>query len=211
MHRIFSTFCAALLLAFVTAAPAFAQTAEAPIERARAMIAEAGVGDLFEPAEDAESIRVRHAASGLICRFYGGEARTRIMTFDGRPRGDDVGCARDTDEQYVTLYATRYSPTISVQQALNDAEEAIRARFSDARPTPSLLSVSSEALPQPSASHFFVTIDGERWITSAIVAQSGDWIIKLRYSAPAPDDQVLTRLQLEAGTTFMLMLMDVAG
>jgi hypothetical protein len=197
--------------AFAAVNPAFAQTTEpGGGQPAQALLETHGVADLFEVLES-DHIKVRHTASRLTCHFYGGETRITIMTFEGSPRGDDVGCNAESDEQHsITLYATRYTPPITIEQSLADAEAGIRNRFSDARPTPTLLTMASEGLPASIARHFLISVQGEQWITSAIVAQSGEWIIKLRYSAPAPDNDGLMRGQLEAGAIFTLALMDIA-
>ena len=69
--------------------------------------------------------------------------------------------------------------------------------------------MQSEGLPEARSAHFVVTIRGERWITSALVARSGDWIVKLRYSARAVGDDEIMRHQLEAGAIFTLALMEL--
>jgi hypothetical protein len=193
------------------ASPALAQ-AHAPsgVATARALIEADHVGDLFEAVEDA-NIEVRHKASGLICHFYDNETTQRLLIFSGQPRGYDVGCAREREGQAVTLYATRYTPAISLQQALADAEAGIRNRFSDAQPTPALLSMTSEALPDMRVQHFLVTVRGERWLTSALVAQSREWIIMVRYSQRAVDQDALLQAQLEANAIMTLALLDIRG
>jgi hypothetical protein len=69
--------------------------------------------------------------------------------------------------------------------------------------------VSSEGLPQLHVAHFLVTIRDERWITSVLVAQSGDWIYKLRYTARAVEDDDLMRHQLEAAAMLTLVLVEL--
>ena len=205
-RKVLPPLAAAVALAFAT--PADAQTDGRPYAAARAMIDEAQLGDVFAPVED-DQISVRHMASGLVCRFSRGSARAELTTFSGQPRGDDVGCIRDSADQATTLYATRYAPPISAEQALYEAVAGIRHRFSDARPTPQTVQMSSEGLPEQHVAHFLVTVAGERWITSAIVARSGDWIIKLRYSARAVEDDAVMRHQIEAGAIFTLALLEM--
>lgn len=186
------------LLAFTTAAHAQSASAEAA---ARSMIESAQLGDIFEPVAD-DMIAVRHVRSGLVCHFSSTDRRAELVTFEGLPRGDDVGCVSDGDGRWTTLYATRYQPTPSLEEALGGAVAGIRHRFADAQPTPTLLTMETEGLPSPRVAHFIATIEGERWFTSAIVAQSGEWIFKLRYSARLTDEEDLMRHQLEAGALF---------
>jgi hypothetical protein len=193
------------------AAPAFAQAQvqEVGIEASRALIEAQGVTDLFEPIDDENSVEVRHAASGLTCHFFGDEWDVRLMTFDGLPRGEDVGCASQRTNRSITLYATRYAPPISTQQALDEAEAGIRDRFTDARPTPALLTMSTEGVPEQLIRHFLIILRDEQWMTSAYVARQGDWIVKLRYTQRAVDQDGLMQAQLEAGAIMALALLEI--
>lgn len=190
------------------AAPALGQT-PSQSAAARAMIDQFGVADLFDAVED-DSIAVRHRASGLTCHFYPEEnPRNELLVFTSQlARGEDVGCVSENSVRFVTLYATRHSPPITAEHALTEAEAGIRARFSDARPTPAVLRVSTEDLPQAHTRHFLITIDGEQWITSALVARSGDWIIKVRYTARAADDAIMPA-QLEANLYLQHVLLEL--
>jgi hypothetical protein len=179
------------------------------LEESRAFVEAQNVADLFEAIDD-DNIAVRHRNSRLVCRFYGGETTRRLVTFSGQPRGDDVGCITDREHQAITLYATRYTPAITPEQAMADAIAGIRHRFADARPTPTLLHMTSEGLPTPLVQHFLITLNGEQWITSVFVVQSGEWIIKLRYTARALDEAALMPAQLEANAVIMGALLDIA-
>lgn len=198
-------------LALSMTATALAETSvQGGIAAARAFIDSEGVGDVFEGVED-ENIKIRHRASGLTCHYYGEETTRRLLIFDGLARGDDVGCASEREHQAITLYATRYSPAVSLQGAMADADAAIRNRFTDARPTPALLSMSSEGLPEVHAQHYVITLRDEQWLTSVFLAQSGDWIIKLRFTQRALDQEALMPAQLEGNAIMMLALTDLAG
>lgn len=197
-----------LATALAAASSAFAQTAPKSTDAARALIEESGVTDLFEPVED-ERIKVRHTASGLVCRFYDPEARNGVHVFTGLPRGEDVGCVSDGDGLAITLYATRYAPPGTARGALSDAEAAIRHRFADARPIEAFAVISVDGMPAPLVRHFLVTVREEQWLTSAIVAQHGDWTIKLRYSQRALDDAAVRAAQLQAGAIFSLAQTDM--
>lgn len=203
----------ALIFAIVLAAAGAASAQEPPenLAAARTIIDRAQLGDVFEPFED-DQISTRHAASGLICHFYPDDTRSEVVIFTAsRPRGQDVGCIRDREDQATTLYATRYEPQISAEQALAQAEAAIRQRFGDAQPTPASLVMSSEALPPTLVAHYLITLRGERWLTSVLVAQSGEWIIKLRVTRRAVDAQGLLQAELEANAMMTAALLEQLG
>jgi len=203
----------ALIFALVAglASAAHAQDVDANLAAARAMIERAQLGDVFEPVAK-DHVATRHPASGLVCHFFPGGTRAEVVVFAGNlPRGEDVGCISDREGQATTLYATRYNPSMSVQQALADADAAIRHRFADAQPSPAGIVMSSEGLPQTLVAHYLITVQGERWLTSAIVAQSGEWIIKLRFTTRARDADELRAAELEANAVITLALIDISG
>jgi hypothetical protein len=196
-----------LAIALAFAGNAGAQERPTNYEAARAMIDRAQLNDVFEPIAHDDVISVRHIASGMVCLFSSGNTRAELTTFSGQPRGDDVGCIRDTEDQWTTLYATRYAPPKSAEEALAEAVAGLRHRFSDAQSTPAVIEMTSEALPPLHVAHFLTTIEDERWITSALVAQTGDWIFKLRYTARATDDEAIRRHQLEASAMLTHVLL----
>jgi hypothetical protein len=196
---------AAALLAF--APSALAQQAEQTgIETSRALIDSAQLNDVFVPIEH-ESPAVRHTASGLTCHFFGAPTRMQLAIFDsGLPRGDDVACVSDYEDKATTLYATRYAPSISLDEALAGGVAGIRHRFADARPQPQSMTIAPDGVTPPRVAQFLVTVNGERWFTSVTVAEANGWIYKLRYSARAVETESLTARELEAGSMFALML-----
>ena len=205
MRKALHALVAGVVLALAT--PALAQAPEQDsAAAARAIIQAADLGDVFVPVEH-ENVSVRHTASGLVCRFFGDTRR--VAAFPNLPRGEDVACVDDTDIRYTTLYATRYAPPASPEEALEGAVIAIRQRFADARPTPQTIEMQSEGLPPSRTAQFLITVNGERWITSAHVARVGDWIVKLRYSARCVEDEEIMRHQLEAGAMFTVALMNM--
>lgn len=197
----------AAALAFAT--PALAQdTPGENFNLAQAMIDRASVDDLFDPVNNDAFISVRHVASGMVCNFSRTDTRADLAVFNsGIPRGDDVGCVSDSEGQATTLYATRYTPARTAEDALAEAIAAIRYRFRDAQPTPTLLDVQTEGQPPLHVAHFFIDREGERWITSALVVQSGPWIYKLRYTARAVEEADIMRHQLESSAILTLVLL----
>lgn len=197
-----------LAAALTFATPAAAQDATENFNLAQGMIERAGVDDLFDPVNNDAFISVRHVASGMVCNFSRTDTRADIVTFNSpMPRGDDVGCVSDREDQATTLYATRYTPARSAEDALAEAVAAIRQRFTGATPTPTLLNVQTEGQPPLHAAHFFIDRNGERWITSALVVQSGPWIYKLRYTARAVEEADIMRHQLESSAILTLVLL----
>lgn len=194
---------AALLFASVQGAHA-QEEQQSAMAASRAIIEAAQLGDVFVPIEG-ESPAVRHTASGLVCHFFGTTTRARVVTF-GDAGGEDVGCVSDYEDKATTLYATRYSPPISIDEALASGVAAIRQRFSDARPLPQTLTIAPDGVTPPRVAQFAVTVNGERWFTSVIVAEANGWIYKLRYSARAVEDQSLMGHELESGAMFALAL-----
>lgn len=170
------------------------------------MIAAFDVADLFEPIDD-EHITVRHTASGLRCQFYSDETTARLVVFSGLARGEDVGCVSETADQARTLYATRYPGEITPAQAMADAVASIRNRFADARPTSARLHMQSEDLPDVMDRHFLITLRDEQWLTSVFVAAHEGWIIKLRFTARAVDEDAIRAAQLEANAAFTVALL----
>ncbi|WP_395645628.1 hypothetical protein [Terricaulis sp.] len=200
----------ALFAAVSIAGAAHAQQPDANLAAARAIVERAQLEDVFTPLAD-DHISVRHAASGLVCHFSAADTRSDVVVFGSSlPRGDDVGCVRDREGQAVTLYATRYDQPVRAEDALAAAETAIRRRFADAQPTPATLTMNSEALPPTLVAHYLITLGGERWLTTAAVAQSGAWIIKLRFSSRAADSAELRQAELEANALMTLALLEIA-
>lgn len=132
------TFIAAL--AFAPMAAAQPPEADTPIQRsaawtqAQTLIDGTGAPNLFENQSTATRMIIRHKASGLICNYSPNEKNNSLMLFPGLPQGDDVGCNADAGNIYMTYYATRYGPGVSIQDAAADTAAGIRNRFPDARP-----------------------------------------------------------------------------
>lgn len=172
----------ALALSWIAIAPASAQDQSA----ARAIIAAAGADGVFEPVGAENVVAVRHARSGLVCRLDPAFTN-RIVLYPQAARGEDVSCdSHGAGNVFVTLYATRFGFETTLDEQLAGAADAIRQRYPDARPLPATGDVSEAGVPAQST-HFLVTRNGVQMYTRASVAQIGQWVIKLRYSAPAPD------------------------
>jgi len=198
-------FCALALLAFTT--PAAAQ--DLPAASAQRIIDEANAEGVFEVVED-EHVTVRHPASGLQCTFFlGDNSSGRLHLYENAQRGDDVSCEMRAPGETTSLYATRYPQGTSLREQLDGAEAAIRQRFRDARPHPPGLTVTVDGQPQHEERHFFVTLDGQRHLTTVSIAIVGEWVIKLRYTATAPDEEMVRQRELMAGVLMSATLMEI--
>ena len=195
-----------LSLAFaLSAAPAFAQGTEAepqaaPGSIAIGMIEQVGGDGIFDLVDDG-GVTVRHTRSGLTCHFLRNGDGGRLLIFapqvdPARPteppaiaRGDDVACEMVEGGAHVRYFATRYPFGSTLEEQITGVEAAIRRRSPDAVRYPGEATRNTDdGLPLRRTIRFIITQDGARTYTRASVARIGDWILKLRYSAPAPTD-----------------------
>lgn len=208
-----------LLLALALgAAPALAQGAEAAPQAAPGSIAigmiEAVRGEgIFEIVHNGQ-VAVRHTRSGLTCHFAR-DGGGRLIIFEPQrdpvrpdreptiPRGDDVACEMNEGGAQVRYFATRYPFGSTLEEQLAGVEAAIRRRDGSATSYPGeTLRTSNDGLPDRRSARFIVTENGTRTFTRASVARVGDWIVKLRLSAPAPDDAAAARADQLADSLF---------
>jgi len=203
------SFIAALLAAPMALAqdtptpPTAGQIAAARAEADR-IIAAADADALFVNITGDARATVRHKASGMICTFFGSPEVDRIVIFDGK--GNDVGCSTRLDDykMELTLYATRYEPMLTEQQALASAVSAIRDRFPSARPfegSVGEVGVGSDIRPL-SESLLIETTQGPMF-TMAIVSHPDEWAFKARATGPEVHG---TEISVAAGVGFYRML-----
>lgn len=202
----------------LSAAPAFAQGTEAAPQAAPGSIAlgmiEAVRGEgIFEIVHNGQ-VTVRHTRSGLTCHFAR-DGGGRLIIFEPQrdpvrpdreptiPRGDDVACEMNESGAQVRYFATRYPFGSTLEEQLAGVEAAIRRRDRSATSYPGeTLRTSNDGLPDRRSARFIVTENGTRTFTRASVARVGDWIVKLRLSAPAPDDAAAARADQLADSLF---------
>lgn len=208
-----------LSLAFaLSAAPAFAQGTEdepqaAPGSIATGMIEEADADGIFELVHNGQ-VSVRHIGSGLRCDFLRDGSGGRLIVFTPTPsaapaqlpaipRGDDVACEMNEGGAQVRYFATRYPFGSTLEEQIAGVESAIRRRDPRATPYPGqTIRNTDDGLPMRRTTRFIITHDGVRTFTSASVARIGDWILKLRYSAPAADDAAAAEADQMAASLF---------
>lgn len=187
--------CALALLALAPAA--WAQDEEEPLAApgsiAEGMIENANADGVFELIHNGQ-VSVRHIGSGMRCDFLRDGANGRIVLFAGLPRGDNVACDSQEGDATVTFYATRFPFETTLDEQLRAAEAAIRHVSPDATAYQGQAQeIASDTLPAHRSVQFIVTRNGQRLYTRAAIAQIGAWTIKLRYTAPAPDDESAQR------------------
>lgn len=218
-----------LSLAFaLNAAPAFAQGTEeepqaAPGSIAIGMIEEANAEGIFDIIHNGQ-VSVRHLRSGLRCDFARNGDGGRIIIFTPPappvntppaadptiPRGDDVACDMTENGVQLRYFATRYPFGSTLDEQIAGVETAIRRRNANATRYPGPATRDTEdGLPLRRSTRFIVTHDGVRQFTRASVARIGDWIIKLRYTAPAPDDAAAAEADAAADLAFDGALRDI--
>lgn len=188
------TLClAALLTALpaVTLAQHPAVTRSLPPGYARAegeaLLAQARAADLFEDLTDADAqdIKLRHRASGLICVFNPGESVNRVIVFDGAVRGDDIACATGGEVGERTLYATR-TPGRPLADAFAKDVEAVKTshpgwveyRLPDGTDSPVLAMLNIPPMP-PSKTARFIADHQYASVSTAVVK---DWTLTFRFN-----------------------------
>ncbi len=179
-------------LAFAPMAAADTSEGDTPVQRsaawtkAQALIDGTGAPELFENQSTATRMVIRHNASGLLCDYSPDEQNNSLMLFPGLPQGDDVGCNADAGNIYMTYYATRYGPGVSVQDAAGDTAAGIRNRFSDARgyDGPVVQVEAPAGVGEQVYLAYVVGPEGRRLHAQARLAKVGEWIFKQRMSTP---------------------------
>lgn len=173
------------------------------------LIAGARAQGVFEAApSEPGAIIVRHPRSGLVCRLGAGAAN-RLVVFPQAARGEDVACETTIDGVTIVLFATRFSFATSLDEQIAGVESAIRQRYPEAQRYEATREISSDTLPAHRTAAFLVTRDGVRCFTSAHVAQIGQWVIKLRYTARAEGEGAAGQAEQAAIATFRAALTQI--
>lgn len=196
--------CALALLALAPAAWAQdeEEPAAAPGSIAEGMIDNANARGVFELIHSGQ-VSVRHIGSGMRCDFLRDGSNGRIVLFQGLPRGDNVACDSQEGDATVTFYATRFPFETTLDEQIRAAEAAIRQVSPDAALYLGETEIASDTLPAHISTQFILTRNGQRLYTRAAIAQIGAWTIKLRYTAPAPDDAAARRASENSWRTFV--------
>jgi hypothetical protein len=166
----------------IALAPGVAAAQDAP-----SLIAAARAEGVFEPASaTAGAVAVRHTPSGLVCSFGAGDA-SRLIVFPQAARGEDVACETQAGGVSIRLFATRFSFATSLQEQIEGAAGVIERLYPGAQAFRAPQAINDAGLPAHRTVAYLVAREGAQSLTSASVAQVGDWVFKLRYTAPAGD------------------------
>jgi hypothetical protein len=211
--------------AALAATSALAQVASTAVPRGEAkaegeaLLAQAGAKDLFDnlTADDAQDIRLRHKASGLVCEFNAGAASNRVVVFDSGPqsdakRGDDIACATGGAVGERTLYASR-TPGRTLDDAFaHDLAEvkkshpgAVDYAFPPGTDSPILQMLAIPPMPPNKTARFVV----DHQFTSVSSAVVKDWSLEFRFTCPEEhEDAAAGTLQ---PTLWVTILAQISG
>lgn len=150
------------------------------------LLTEAGASDFFDNLSDARATRLLHRSSGMTCVFDLAGSRNNIRVYPVRPgvsrRGDDVGCGTTTEAAY-TLYATRYDPGISEDDAMAQAINEVQSIWKDIEG----VDIQSPRIIAGRTAFFRGRHPNGQTLSTVILIRKVDgWIFKMRASG-APD------------------------
>ncbi len=193
------------IAALVAAAPALAQVTSPspPPGEARAegdaLLAQAGASSLFDniTTDEAQDIKLKHKASGLICEFNVGAPSNRVVVFDGdqagAKRGDDVACSTDGEVGERTIYAS-HTPGRTLGEAFaHDLAEvkkshpgAVDYALPSGTDSPILQMLDAPPMP-PSRTARFIVDHQFTTVSSAVVK---DWSLEFRFTCAEDKQEV---------------------
>ena len=184
-----------VLMAALLAAPAFAQVPARPIPAGAAraegdaLLAQAGAADLFDnvTGDEAQDIKLKHKASGLVCAFNPGARSNRIVVFDSPTRGDEIACATGGEAGERTLYASRTPGRTLADAFAHDLAEvkkshpgALDYAFPPGTDSPILQMLEVPPMPPSKTARLIV----DHQFTSVSSAVVKDWSLEFRYTCP---------------------------
>ena len=154
-----------------------------------ALLAQARAADLFDniTAGDAQDIKLRHKASGLVCEFNLAQPANRVVVFDSPARGDDIACATGGEAGQRTLYASR-TPGRALADAFahdlaqlkKDHPGAVDYALPKGTDSPILQMLDIPPMPASKTARFIV----DHQFTSVSSAVVKDWSLEFRYTCP---------------------------
>ncbi len=183
------------MAAALAAVPAIAQVVDPSVPRGEAraegdtLLAQAGATDLFDnlTSDDAQDIKLRHKASGLVCAFNPGAASNRVVVFDSAQRGDDIACSTGGAVGERTLYASRTPGRTLADAFAHDLAEvkkshpgAVDYALPPGTDSPILQMLDIPPMP-PSRTARFIADHQFTSVSSAVVK---DWSLEFRFTCP---------------------------
>jgi hypothetical protein len=187
------------IAAALAAAPSLAQSPSVARGEARAegdaLLAQAGASDLFDnlTSDNAQDIKLRHKASGLVCGFNLGAASNRVVVFDGPRRGDDIACSTGGEVGERTLYASRTPGRTLADAFAHDLAEvkkshpgAVDYALPPGVDSPILQMLDIPPMPPSKTARFIV----DHQFTSVSSAVVKDWSLEFRFTCPEEKQDV---------------------
>jgi hypothetical protein len=181
------------IAAALTAAPARAQSPSVARGEARAegdaLLAQAGATAFFDniTSDDAQDIKLKHKASGLVCAFNPEAASNRVVVFDGGQRGDEIACSTGGAVGERTLYASRTPGRTLADAFAHDLAEVKKSHpgaVDYALPpdvdSPILQMLDIPPMPPSKTARFIV----DHQFTSVSSAVVKDWSLEFRFTCP---------------------------
>jgi hypothetical protein len=198
-------------LALLVSPPAWAQTppeALPDISAAQAIVHAANAEGVFTPLPGEHRIVVRHTRSGLTCRFEPTWSN-RIVIFAEAARGEDVACESSFGQRVIRLYATRYAFHTTLDEQFSGAVAALQQRSPQARPLQAAAQITTT--PPSQSAHFLIPAPSGQTYSRVSVAMNDDWVIVMRYIAPAPDADAAHRAEQTSSALWASVLGEVAN
>ncbi|WP_133251607.1 hypothetical protein [Zavarzinia aquatilis] len=128
---------------------------------------------------------VRHIQSGMLCTLDRASlfTLTRLLVFPTESVGDDVGCDHTLPDGKLTVFATR-KHGLSLDDYVAGTVNSMLRMFPQAKPRDTI-ALRHKDLNPPRAASFDVTLDGRPYVTTAWIAEEGDWFVTVRSTYPA--------------------------
>jgi hypothetical protein len=181
-----------IAIAALSAAPALAQSPSVPPGEARAegeaLLARAGASALFDniTSDEAQDIKLKHKASGLVCAFNPGSPSNKVVVFD-RQRGDDIACSTGGAVGERTLYASHTPGRTLADAFAHDLAEVKRSHpgavdyvLPPGVDSPILQMLDIPPMPASRTARFIV----DHTFTSVSSAVVKDWSLEFRFTCP---------------------------
>jgi len=184
----------------LSAVPAMGQVAPSmPRGEARAegdaLLAQAGAAALFDniTSDDAQDIKLKHKASGLVCAFNPGVPSNRVVVFDGGTRGDEIACSTGGAVGERTLYASRTPGRTLADAFAHDLAEVRKSHpgavdyvLPHDVDSPILQMLDIPPMPPNKTARFIA----DHQFTSVSSAVVKDWSLEFRFTCPEEKQDV---------------------
>jgi len=189
--------------------PAIAGVPPAPTADPRAALIDAVLhGDrIFRLSGERD---IQHIQSGMLCSLPAEGDASRLIylhVFPGAPPGDDIACDYAFYGGKLTLYATRNNGH-TAKAVVADTSRFIEDHYPGARRVHARIP-AGDGVPAIEGAAYDIAMNGRPARTKVLVALHGGWIIKIRASFPADQDQAVRDQAVAADLASSLWLVPV--